>query len=882
MKSFNTKPVSYLLSTVVCLMISLLATAQIVPAPSTNTGSGYISNVEAVTPGACVQSTVNGNNQFWDIAQGNTYIITLSNVTDCANGGTDATIEVIVKNSNTGNTCVTASLVSTGVYEFEFTMPAEACATFPILYCTNNCSSNSGTFVQDLLQDGVGHLRTSYFDGNCDKTSTDNDCESPCTFNTQIDGDTEICDGETTQLCVNDGISWEWSNGSTDACITVGDAGDYSVVVFDANGCSAEASASLILNTPPTVSVSPSSPDPVCEGSCVTLTASGATDYVWSPNGEITPSIEACTSGTYSVTGTDGNGCTAASAEVTVTILPPPTVTITPSNPDPVCEGTCVTLTASGAVDYVWSPNGETTASIEACTSGNYSVTGTDGNGCTAASAEVTVTILPPPTVTITPSNPDPVCEGSCVTLTASGAVDYVWSPNGEITSSIEACASGDYSVTGTDGNGCTATSAATTVAVNPNPACDMITPTTPPVFGLPGNKLKANITCPEGCNCTYDWSVSSSDDSWIITAGDNTTEVTYTCGNNGTTGTFTLTVTCTETGCNSSCEITITPTAQGQCSYTQGFYSNGTQNNGGGQAECLGLSALQSIQKALNSACGNAVPFCNPITIGYGLKTVTFGCTEALCIAAKLPGNSTAAVLPNNAPIASCAAIPSNNTWLQNGKLKNVLAGQTLTLSLNVRLFCDLANETITTSTFTTYKSTACANGNAVPGTAQTFTIPQSVINCLGATNTVSDLLLLANKKLGGQGCASVSLGEINTAVDAVNRGFDKCRLNSTNTIRMAGSNVSGGSENLKLSVYPNPAISETTVEFVSHQAGKAVIDIIGLNGALVAQLFNSDVTSNTTNQILFDTNELQPGTYFIRVTTGNETAYSRLVVIR
>src|SRR5688572_6954736 len=217
--------------------------------------SGYISNVVAVTPGACVQSTINGNNQFWDIAQGNTYTITLSGVTDCANGGTDATIEVIVKNSITGNTCATANQVSTGVYAFEFTMPAEACATFPILYCTSGCSPNSGMFAEDNLQDGLGHLRTAYFDESCVKTATDNDCASLCNFTTAISGDVEICDGETTELCAGPGVDFLWSNGETTACIDVTEAGTYSVVAFDAAGCTAENSVEVIVNTPPTVEI---------------------------------------------------------------------------------------------------------------------------------------------------------------------------------------------------------------------------------------------------------------------------------------------------------------------------------------------------------------------------------------------------------------------------------------------------------------------------------------------------------------------------------------------------------------------------------------------------------------------------------------------------
>ena len=127
-----------------------------------------------------------------------------------------------------------------------------------------------------------------------------------------------------------------------------------------------------------------------------------------------------------------------------------------------------MTLTASGAASYLWSPGGETTAAITVNAAGTYSVVGTDANGC-KNSASQSVTVNPLPTVAITADGPTALCQGATVTLTASGAASYLWSPGGETTAAITVNAAGTYSVVGTDANGCK-NSASQSVTVNPLP----------------------------------------------------------------------------------------------------------------------------------------------------------------------------------------------------------------------------------------------------------------------------------------------------------------------------------------------------------------------------------------------------------------------------
>gem|GEM_PF-826779 len=201
-----------------------------------------------------------------------------------------------------------------------------------------------------------------------------------------------------------------------------------------------------------------------CTGGSVILSASAGSSYSWN-TGATTKTISVNTSGSYSVTITDANGCS-SSANQSVTVNPLPIVNISPSGPTTFCAGGLVILTASAGSSYSWS-TGATTQTISVNTSGSYSVTVTDANGC-SASANQSVTVNPLPIVNISPSGPTTFCAGGSVTLTASAGSSYSWN-TGATTQTISVNTSGSYSVTVTNANGCSA-SANQSVTVNPLP----------------------------------------------------------------------------------------------------------------------------------------------------------------------------------------------------------------------------------------------------------------------------------------------------------------------------------------------------------------------------------------------------------------------------
>ncbi len=289
-------------------------------------------------------------------------------------------------------------------------------------------------------------------------------------------GPTTFCSGGNVILDAGAGYTnYSWSDGTTLQTTTITSAGNYSVTVTDANGCSGTSSNTITVTvnpTPmPTIIVGPLT---ICAGGNVTLDAgTGYNTYVWSNGGSLqTTTITA--SGTYSVTVTDANGCsgladTSIIVTVNATLLP----TITASGDTTFCTGGNVTLDAgAGYATYLWS-NGATSQTTTITTSGSYSVTVTDANGCSGSSAaSATITVNTPPIPTITPGGATAFCSGGNVTLDAGvGYASYTWSNNDSI-QTINVTSAGSYSVTVTDANGCTG-STSISITVNPLPVAD-------------------------------------------------------------------------------------------------------------------------------------------------------------------------------------------------------------------------------------------------------------------------------------------------------------------------------------------------------------------------------------------------------------------------
>jgi hypothetical protein len=133
-----------------------------------------------------------------------------------------------------------------------------------------------------------------------------------------------------------------------------------------------------------------------------------------------------------------------------------------------ICAGTSTTFTATGNAgnSYVWSAsaNSATTNTVVVTPTGTastvYSVVGTNSVGCITNIATTTLSVNPLPTITV---NSGTVCVGNSFTITPSGANTYTYSSGNAIITPIVA-ATTNYTVSGTNGNGCVNT---TTVSVD-------------------------------------------------------------------------------------------------------------------------------------------------------------------------------------------------------------------------------------------------------------------------------------------------------------------------------------------------------------------------------------------------------------------------------
>ncbi|MFK7787596.1 MAG: PKD domain-containing protein [Crocinitomicaceae bacterium] len=278
--------------------------------------------------------------------------------------------------------------------------------------------------------------------------------------------DQTVCDGAATTLSGAGAVNYAWDNGVIDGVAFAQAVGTvtYTVIGTDANNCENSDQVNVTVNPLPVVNAGPD--QEVCDGFAVTLTGAGATSYAWD-NGVIdgiafNPPIGITT---YSVIGTDPNGCTNNDqVDVTVNSLP-----IVNAGPDQeVCEGTAVTLNGVGATSYDWD-NGviDGIPFVQSVGTITYTVIGTDANSC-ENSDQVNVTVNPNPTVDA--GIDQTVCDGTPITLFAAGTPNLNWN-NGVINNVPfnQGVGTVVYTVFDSFATGCSA-SDQVSITVNPNP----------------------------------------------------------------------------------------------------------------------------------------------------------------------------------------------------------------------------------------------------------------------------------------------------------------------------------------------------------------------------------------------------------------------------
>lgn len=339
----------------------------------------------------------------------------------------------------------------------------------------------------------------------------------------------------------NTPYTYVWSTGSNSNSISSLTPGTYTVTITDNTSCTNDTTITITQPASLIASISGTTPEScsgLANGAATLAVVGGTTPYAYSwSNGTSDPNLSGVSGGTYGVTVTDANGCTAiTSATITTT---PSTLSANIQNVvNNLCfgnnTGSASVVVSGGAMPYTYAWSGsQNTAAISNLIAGTYSVTVTDNNLCQVVD---TVTITHPDSMTIVPTVSQHVTCGGLQNGQASVAItggtpnyNYVWS-NGGTGNAQNSLAAGNYVITVTDANACVQITSVTVNAPVPlqislselnNVSCN----------GQADGKIKV-IGTGGTAPYSYLWSTSASQDSIVnLAAGTYTVTLTDNSG---------------------------------------------------------------------------------------------------------------------------------------------------------------------------------------------------------------------------------------------------------------------------------------------------------------------------------------------------------------
>ncbi len=331
--------------------------------------------------------------------------------------------------------------------------------------------------------------------------------------------DTTICAGSSVTVNARGATSYLWQPGNfTTASITVSPSVSTTYIVTGTTG-NVVNKDTVIINVDQfpntTLQITPSSSTTICQGSSITLSAPAGYTYAWN-NGSILQNISVSQAQSYFFTATNSNHCRAKSDTVQVVIDPfsQTTPTVSASGPLTFCYGSIVTLTAPIQTSYHWS-NNSTQRSITVNQAGSFYAIVTDANNCSVNTDTVTVTVdvFSQTQQQISANGPLSFCQGGNVSLSAAAGYTYHWN-NSSTQQTITVTQSGNYFLTVSDANNCTAKS--DTLAVNAtagNFSGIQVSPSSNQVICAGANII---LSAPSGY--TYLWNTGSTQQNITVT----------------------------------------------------------------------------------------------------------------------------------------------------------------------------------------------------------------------------------------------------------------------------------------------------------------------------------------------------------------------------
>jgi gliding motility-associated-like protein len=574
------------------------------------------------------------------------------------------TISVFIKNitpavvsPDTAKICLgqTATFIASGGNNYTWLSPS------------NIVIGNSSSLSISPNSDSTYQL--NYFSNGCKLTAF-----APVLVGTTVDvkafsSKDTICRGESVTLTAQNGGNFTWTSHSS-LSGTIGNtvtATPVSTTTYTVTGgtgtCTDTGLVTVWVNATPTITGNTNYA--ICVGSNVTLSVGGATNYTWSPGlnltliNDSTVSVNPTSSTQYTVNSGIGNCKDTLLINVQVDATPA-NVTVTPSATT-VCNGSSLSVSASGAITFSWlpaanfNPSSGNTVTLLPTAATTYTVVGTN-TICTDTSY-FTINVLTTPTVTVNPTNSN-ICAGSSVTITATGnAPNYSWIPatglsnTNSQTVSASPLSTTQYTVVGY--NGTCSDSAFTTVNVF-NPITISLNFTDSTICAM------NTVTLTAGGAPNY---------SWFPASGLNTTNGSTVNASPTTTTNYTV------VGYNNACsdtgiiKITVTPPINLSVTATENIICSGKQTTLTATANATTFSWYPS-----NGLTGNntATVLASPLTSQtYTVTAISGNCSETATINIQVLTSLT--VMANASPTSVCkgesavinASGATNYTWI-------------------------------------------------------------------------------------------------------------------------------------------------------------------------------------------------------------------------
>ena len=323
----------------------------------------------------------------------------------------------------------------------------------------------------------------------------------------------------------------------------------------------------------------------------------------------------------------------------------------------------------------------------------------------------------------------------------------------------------------------------------------------------------------------------------------------------------------CGNTSAITCITVTILPCGGDLCTLTQGAYGNE------GGYYCTGESTLELLDRLLLSG---------PLTIGVPVnnRTFTIPITGSQCVIDILPGGGPSVMLPTGA--WGCGNF--GTLLSKQGRLKNSLLAQTITLGLNMRLDADLADLVFEGPEFYTLQSSECGENidpYPLPGDTMWFTgydaMPQSIMDAFGGDPTVLEIYNLANDALGGIP-EEMSLSDIEKAVGMINDALDECRF--IYFLPQLRSNAIGNEESgVTLEIAPNPFNHETNISYTLQTDSKVTLEIYNTQGVRIHTIYEGGAKAGITYTHRYATPDTAEQMLFVVLRTNTGTVSKRMI---